>query len=188
MKSTSMFRVLRAAACAVAVVLVAACGSDSDALEASESIRVLEPASLIAGDAVPAPEGPVVLSVAANGGAPLQLDLATLQRAGLVEAELYEPFERERLTFSGVELRDVLKLVGVPSTTGVHLTALDDYSIDLTAEQIQAGGILIATKSDGEEIPIAEGGPIRVVFLDGAELGSDEDLWIWSLSRIDSTA
>lgn len=187
MKSTSMFRALRAVGCAVALVLVVACGSDGDAPEATESVRVLERASLVAGDAVPAPEGPVVLSVATVAGAPVQFDLATLERAGLVEAELYEPFEHERLTFSGVELRDVLELAGVASTTDVHLTALDDYAVDLTVDQIQAGGILIATQSGGEEIAIAEGGPIRVVFVDGTESGSDEDLWIWSLSRIDAT-
>lgn len=188
MEFPSTFRALRAAVCAVTLVVVAACGSDGDAPEAAESVRVLEPASLVAGDAVPSPDGPVVLSVATDGGAPLEFDLATLERTGLVEAELYEPFERERLAFTGVELRDVLELAGVGITADVHLTALDDYSVDLTAEQVQAGGILIATQFGGRAIAIAEGGPIRVVFVDGTESGSDEDLWIWSLSRIDATA
>jgi hypothetical protein len=38
---------------------------------------------------------------------------------------------------------------------------------------------------DGSAIPIDQGGPVRVVFLDGVEAGKNPDQWIWSIKEID---
>ena len=133
---------------------------------------------------MPAPTGDVVLTVNRGKGDDVVFDLATLESIGLVEGELFEPFFEERQTFRGVELSAVLSAAGVPSSADVHLVALDDYAIDLSASDIEQGGILVATSVDGERIAISNGGPIRVVFLDEAKLGQDTDLWIWSLASI----
>jgi hypothetical protein len=112
-------------------------------------------------------------------------DMPTLERLGLVKATVFEPYEKKHLTFSGVKLDDVLKIAGVPATASVHLTALDDYQVDLSAAEVDAGGLMLATRQDGEEIAVATGGPIRLVFLDGTASGRDGRQWIWSLNRID---
>ena len=60
-----------------------------------------------------------------------------------------------------------------PGATTIHVTALDDYQIDLPLAAVDAGGIFLATKrGDGEAIPIEEGGPTRIVYLGGAAAGA----------------
>jgi hypothetical protein len=46
---------------------------------------------------------------------------------------------------------------------------------------------LIATRRDNAPIPYDQGGPIRIVFPDGAPLSSVLDAWNWSLATIDVT-
>jgi hypothetical protein len=38
---------------------------------------------------------------------------------------------------------------------------------------------------DGSPIPVAEGGPTRIVFRDGIPAGNNSEQWIWSLSTIE---
>jgi hypothetical protein len=46
--------------------------------------------------------------------------------------------------------------------------------------------VLLATRTgDGGAIPIAEGGPIRIVFADGVASGANANQWIWSVTTID---
>ena len=179
---------LRAALVPLAIGGLSACGDSSADSETEQyQFRSVSAASLEVGDAVPAPTGDAVLAVGDGQSDDVVFDLATLERAGTVEGELFEPFEKKRVTFTGVELKDVLALAGVPAATDLHLVALDDYTVDLDGADVEAGGILLATSVDGNPIPIANGGPIRIVFLDDVEVGKTTDLWIWSLARIEFT-
>jgi DMSO/TMAO reductase YedYZ molybdopterin-dependent catalytic subunit len=94
---------------------------------------------------------------------------------------------KKQMSFQGVWLADVLKVAGVDqSARSVHFTALDDFQTDLTTTQIAKGGIFLATKSgDGSPIDIENGGPTRIVFMDGVKAGKNEDAWIWSLKTLD---
>jgi hypothetical protein len=94
---------------------------------------------------------------------------------------------KQRMSFQGVWLADVLAAAGVDGgATGLHLTALDNYQVDLPIADVRAGGVLLATRNgDGGATPIAEGGPIRIVFADGAEAGANANQWIWSLTTMD---
>jgi hypothetical protein len=178
-----------AGAAAALLVVLAGCGNGGDDTRpdaAPSGFTTVTGASLTPGDDIPAPADDAVLTVD-DGTHEAVFDLATLERAGLVEAELFEPFDKARMTFRGVELAELLAVAGIPAGTDIHLTALDDYVTDLTAEQIEAGGILVASrKGDGSPIAIEEGGPIRLVFLDGVDAGVNDNQWIWSISRIDA--
>ena len=179
---------LRVALIVFAVGALSACGDRSADSETRQyKFEPVSAASLEVGDVVPAPTGVAVLTVGDGLSGGVVFDLATLERAGMVAGELFEPFEKKRVTFTGVELKHVLAVAGVPAGTDLHLVALDEYAVDLTAADVEAGGILLATSVDGKPIPIANGGPIRVVFLDDVELGKTTDLWIWSLARIEFT-
>jgi hypothetical protein len=143
-------------------------------------------------DPVPVPAGPTVLTLAGriaqtNGSGVLRLDPATLDQLGVVEVTVYEPWVKQEMQFQGTWLGDVLAVAGPASgAQGVHLTALDSYQIDLSMADIEAGGILLATKTgDGRPIPIEEGGPLRIVFVGGVPSGDSADQWIWSVSMID---
>jgi len=178
--------------CAVAALLtLAACGDPSAAPRsaAATGFATVTKASLAPGTTVPAPVGQPILTVTggsahANSADGLALDMATLERLRVVSATVFEPYEKKHLNFSGVEMADVLRLAGVPKTASVHLTALDDYQVDLTAAELAAGGLMLATRLDGQAIPVASGGPTRLVFLDGTAAGKDGRQWIWSVARI----
>jgi hypothetical protein len=121
-----------------------------------------------------------------NDGAFLQLGVDTLDQLGVVKVDTYEPWAKKRMGFQGVWLADLLKVAGIDkSARTVHFTALDDYQVDLTMAEITKGGIFLATKSaDGSPIPIDQGGPTRIVFMDGVKAGASADQWVWSLKDI----
>ena len=201
-RRSSPTRLLGSATAAVLVALVAACGTSaasdegtdngSDANSGSHSPTVIREATLVKGDVVPDPRGDPVLTLsgklsADNHGNTVTFDLATLNALQMVRVELYEPWAKKRMTFGGVELEDVLDLAGVESgATSLHLVALDDYQVDLSMDEVRAGGVLVATESgNGSKLPIDKGGPIRIVFADDVEAGAAAEQWIWSLTTID---
>jgi hypothetical protein len=190
-------RTLAQLACTgLALTAIAACGGggsgEETAADSTARFRTVAKASISSGVAVPAPQGKPVLTVkgpgvTANAPAGLSFDLATIERLGLVELNIYEPFDKKRMSFTGVELGHVAEVAGLPKTAGLHLVALDDYQVDFSPEQLRARGALLATRMDGKPIPIAKGGPIRVVFADDSKLGKDTNLWIWSVVTIEGT-
>jgi hypothetical protein len=155
---------------------------------------VISPAGLTAGETIAAPAGKPVLSVtglitAANKGSTLSLDRPTLEEFGLREVRVHDPWVKQDLALRGVWLQDLLTVAGAkPEATKVRITALDDYSVELSLADVRAGGILLAT-SDGEgsDLPIDHGGPTRIVFAEGVPAGVNPDQWVWSLKTIDVT-
>jgi hypothetical protein len=188
-------RSIRLVVVAVAAALVmAACGGKEDAAAPAtpdaSSPQVIEDGTLAAGQEIAAPDGEVVLTVsgdigARNKGRTLQLDLASLERMRQVRLEAAEPFLKRRVTFEGVLLADLLAVAGVPdSASKVSLTALDDYKVDFTLDDVRSSQMLLATKADGKHMPVDRSGPIRIVFPDSSSLGRNPDLWIWSVSTM----
>jgi hypothetical protein len=144
------------------------------------------------GEPVPTPAGPTVLTLTGkigqvNDGAALRLDPATLDQLGLVKVAVFDPWVKKELQLQGTWLNDLLDVAQpTAAAQGIHLTALDNYQVDVTMADIRAGGILLATKTgDGQPIPIAEGGPLRIVFVGGVPSGANADQWIWSVTMID---
>ena len=150
----------------------------------------VEPAGLAAGQVVPLTTEPVLRVggkiSSPNDGDFLQLGLDTLDEFEVLKVDVYEPWVKDRLVFQGVWLADVLEAAGAAdSARTVQMVALDDFSVDLTMAEIDAGGIFLATKTeDGSPIPIEDGGPTRIVFMDGVAAGASPDQWIWSLKDI----
>jgi len=186
--------------CTVLALLGACSGPDVVArpaapptpVEAGPPPEVLSAPMIAPGDAVPLPAGAPVLTVTGrialtNDAAVLLLDQATLDRLGMVLVTVYEPWVKQNMQFQGVWLADLIKLTRPDGDARtIHLTALDDYQIDLTMADAMAGGILLATRTgSGGPIAVEDGGPTRVVFIRGTPAGSSADQWIWSLANID---
>lgn len=179
------------------LALAAGCGGTSGepgtgGTDESAAATAIRAATLRPGEAVPAPTGKAVLTLtglvsAPNKGATIVLDQTAVDRLGQVQVTVYEPWIKKEATFRGAWLADVLKVAGIPDTaTSLHVTALDDYGVDLSVADVRAGGILLATKAgDGSAIPVADGGPTRIVFLAGLAAGANADQWIWSLKTIE---
>jgi hypothetical protein len=180
----------------VALGLIAACGSATEAAPEkatpAELGTTLTAATLTSGQDVPVPRSAEVFRVTGkitrgNGNDGLALDLDTLERLGLTQLRVFEPWVKQDLDFRGVWLDDLLAVAGVaPGAATVHLIAHDDYVVDVPLAEVRTGGLLIATRAgDGSAIPVDNGGPTRLVFADGAEAGANPDRWIWSLKAID---
>jgi hypothetical protein len=191
-------------AAAVFMVLALSVGCSSSAPEPDPGVgpgtgvggspqpTVLRAATLLPGQAVPAPAGKPLLLVtgdisAANRGATIALDRKGIEQLSVVKVRVYEPWVKEDVEFRGVWLQDLLAVAGAAADAKtVRITALDDYTVDLALADVRAGGILLATSAgDGADLPIDKGGPTRIVFVAGTKAGANADQWIWSLKSID---
>ena len=132
-------------------------------------------------DGVPRPSGEVVLTVASPDGRH-DFDLATLGLLEQHELTVLEPFVEREHTYRGPLWADVLRAAGVPlDGRDVELVALDDFVTDIPTDAAALDGLLLASTEDGRPIPIAAGGPLRLVFPPGNETGANLNNWIWSL-------
>jgi hypothetical protein len=153
---------------------------------------VISPVTLTFGQSIPLPtEKPVFTMTgmisASNRAGALVFDRSTVERLGVHQVRLYEPWNKEDEDFRGVWLQDRIAVAGVkPEAVKLHIVALDDFTVDLTLADIRAGGIMLATRAgDGSMLPIDKGGPTRIVFLNGVKAGANADQWIWSIKAID---
>ena len=172
-----------------ALLALVGCGGSPGADGATDPV-VLRAATLVAGQPLPTATGAPLLTVTglttADGTGAVSLHRSTLDRLTQVELRTYEPWLKRDLTFRGVWLTDALAVAGAGTPGSVRITALDDYTVDLTGAELAAGGILLATgDGTGAVLPVGDGGPTRIVFQDGARAGQNADQWIWSLRTID---
>lgn len=175
----------------VMVLVLAACGSKP----AASAYTVVSAASLKAGEAIPAPTGDTVLTVSGaisvkNDGDNLLLDMATLEKFGLVKYEVSDPWLNAKNTYTGVLMSDFLKFVGASSSaTTVSLTALDDYQVDIAIADIQKWPILLATQNNGAYMTIDNNGPTRIIFPYDTYSDIDQvaykDLWVWNIKTVE---
>ncbi len=139
---------------------------------------------------VPAPAGKPVLTLKGavtnpNHGAAVVFDLPTLEAMATATTQTHEPFVKKDMTFTGVPMADLLARAGIKSSaTKVRLHALDDYKVELAMADFADRRVLLATKAEGERIPVAKGGPIRLIFPADSPVGKNRDLWIWSVDSM----
>lgn len=174
------------AACGIAALGAGGCGGSSSASSPPTTAAHATAAP------VPRPVGEAVLTVTGkvtrpNTGRRVAFDLAGLERGGTTAVTLYEPFEERDMSFRAVPFRDVLRAAGVTGTT-LHMTALNDYTVDVPIDVASSDGVWLATRNgNGSRIDVAHGGPIRLVFAKDAR-GADVDrYWIWSIATVNAT-
>jgi hypothetical protein len=178
---------LPTAACAAQPPLTAAAGD-----QPTSAPVVITPAQWEPGGPMRTPAGPPVVTVAgkisqSNNGSALRLDTAMLDELGLVQVDVYDPWVRKEIRLRGAWLEDLIEVAEPTSDAqSVHFTALDNYQIDLSLDDVRAGGVLLATRGgDGSPIPIEDGGPTRIVFIGDVPAGASADQWIWNITMID---
>lgn len=87
------------------------------------------------------------------------------------------------ITFEGVPARDLMAYLGLRYADRIHAVALDGLELTVGVGDLITSKALFATRIDGREIPIAEGGPTRLVF-PADPLAADLSRWIWSLDSL----
>lgn len=115
-----------------------------------------------------------------------QFDLAALQSLNMVQINADFPKGGQVYQYEGPLLIDVLKAAGAEGSK-VTLQALDGYAIEVSREELEAAGAVLALKRDGSALGIGGFGPTQVVFprADRSELSDmNDDNWIWSIFHI----
>jgi hypothetical protein len=175
---------------ATAVSLVYNSGGDDPVTPAAVPAPAV--AKPVAVKPLPAAKGEPVLRIKGvkSGNVSTKLtvvDFATLDQAATDKLTIVEPFVKRKMTFTGMPMSELLQRAGAdPSARKIYMHALDDYHVDLPMAGVKAAGFL-ATRVNGKKIPIAKGGPIRLLFKGHGKLARDTDNWIWSfdLARVE---
>ena len=171
---------------AFVAVLYRSGGDDRAGSASAPTAAVPEP---VAVKPLPAPSGERILRIrgveTGNVSATeTAVDFATLDRAATDKLTIREPFVKRKMTFSVVPMGELLQRAGAdPAARKLYMHALDDYHVDLPMAGLKDAGFL-ATRVDGKKIPIAKGGPIRLLFSGHGKLARDTDNWIWSLDSV----
>ncbi|WP_436639424.1 molybdopterin-dependent oxidoreductase [Microbaculum sp. FT89] len=154
---------------------------------------VLAQAAQAGTNGLDAPAGPVVLEVRGNIGrtnteSAARFDLDMLkslpQRALETSTTVTDGVRR----FDGFLMRDLLALVEADGGT-VTAIALNDYVIDIPADDFTRFDVLVAFEMDGDALHVSDKGPLWIVYPrdDHREL---QDIrydyrWVWQLYRLE---
>jgi hypothetical protein len=183
---------LTALAAALTVVLTGCGIFEGDPAPTSDH-EVVSEASLNPGDRIPAPTGPVVLTISGQIAVPggdntVELDMDTLESVGLVRYTVMDrQAEGGRATFDGVLLSDLLAVLGASEATALDATAVNDYTVQIPVSDAHAYPVMIATVVDGQRMDVERYGPLRVVYpTEGYDLDPVvyEPRWIWQLTSV----
>lgn len=144
------------------------------------------------GDALPSPEGKIILTVSGNigntnSGDKAEFDLAMLEALGVSELKLETPWTEGLQIFNGVLASKVLNAVAAQGKM-VVARAINDYQVKIPVSELRQYPILLALKQNGSYMRVRDKGPIWVIYpiMSYPELdnGKTNDKWIWQLSGI----
>lgn len=140
-----------------------------------QTMRVLRRRDLVLGAAaaaslasMPAAAAPPALVVrgAIDGAGPdgrRVFDLAALRAMPQKSFRTTTPWHKQAVTFTGVPFDAFLRHVGAKGTR-LRLIALNDYAVIADIPELTDNGALLALAKDGVPLPVADKGPIFVVF------------------------
>jgi hypothetical protein len=117
---------------------------------------------------LPAPTGAVVLTVTGriantNAGRTAEFDMAMLEALPGRTAKVNTPWAEGVNAFQGPLTRAVLEAVGAQGTK-LKVTALNDYSAEVPAEDFIKFDVILALKKNDAYLPVRNQGPIFVIY------------------------
>ncbi len=142
---------------------------------------------------LPAPTGPVLLTVtgniaARNVGDTAQFDLAALESLparSFTTATIWTEGEQR---FTGVALRDLLDILGAQGSR-IRTIAINDYAVDIPASDWDDSAPIIAYRNNGAPMSVRDKGPLWIVYPYSSDTAfQTEQIYsrsIWQLDRID---
>ncbi|WP_210483061.1 hypothetical protein [Microvirga antarctica] len=143
-------------------------------------------------EALPAPAGPVILTVVGkigvtNAPGEARFDRAMLDAIGHRSLTTMTPATGRRHRFEGVSLKAVLDRVGANGQE-IRAVALNDFEAVIPVSDLRFDP-LVASTSDGEPLKMRDKGPLWIVyprddFKDLDDLRYDSR-WVWQLYRLD---
>lgn len=148
------------------------------ALAAFLAATALAPAAWAA-EPLAKPTGKVVLSVTGtaertNAASRADFDMAMLDALPQHSFVTATPWFKTPRKFSGPLLRDVVAAAGAKGST-FSAVALNDYKVEIPADDAQRFKVLMATRLDDKPMPVREKGPLFIIYPydDSADLRSE---------------
>jgi len=166
-----------------------------------------------AGGGLPAPGGPVVLTIAgeigtANRGPSVpavdafftyheisfqtaaEFDRAMLTSLGTHEIELSYKDWPKAYRFASPRLSDVLAAAGVATGAEgrpITVTALDGFAAEISTEELTAHDWIVALEVNGRPLGLGQTGPLWIVYAVPGQVASEKDelRWPWSAFYIE---
>ncbi len=142
---------------------------------------------------LPAPEGPVILTVAGaigntNVDDKALFDLAMLKALPHARLDTHTSVSDGVHRFDGFLMRDLLQRVQATGST-VSATALNDYVIDLPIGEFDQYDVVVAYEMDGTPLLPSDKGPLWIVY-PRDQHAALQDIrydyrWVWQLMRLD---
>jgi hypothetical protein len=119
--------------------------------------------------ALDAPAGKVLLTVNGslanpNDNGAASFDLALLQTLPQQSFSTRTPWYTQPRKFTGVALRDLLAAVGAPAGVALKAVALNDYRVDIPAEDTARRGAMLAYLLDDKPMSVREKGPLIIIY------------------------
>jgi hypothetical protein len=139
------------------------------------------------------PSGAVVLTMRgkiqrSNQADSAAFDMAMLEALPQHSFSTKTPWFKEPRRFTGPLLRDVLALVGAHGST-LRLGALNDYRIDVPADDAKRFEVTLARLIDDRPITVREKGPLFMIYPFDSDAALRNALYysrsVWQLKMID---
>ncbi|WP_291296526.1 oxidoreductase [Elioraea sp.] len=117
---------------------------------------------------LPQPTGPVVLTLggnvrATNAAGAARFDRAMLDALPQTGFVTGSPWTDKPVRFDGISGAALVDAVGAHGREATA-TALNDYKVTIPFTDFAAGGLLVASRIDGEVLPIRARGPLWIVY------------------------
>ena len=117
---------------------------------------------------LPAPTGKVILTITGaienhTSDGKIEMDLAQLEALESRETVTSNPWYDGPQTFKGALGTAFLDYVGAKGTM-MRVTAINDFVAEVPVEDLQKYPVILATRLNGEEIPIRSKGPIFIIY------------------------
>lgn len=117
---------------------------------------------------LPAPTGPVLLTVSGrisqhNRGQTAVFDAAMLKALPVSHIRTRSPWKSEVMTFSGPSLKNLLQAVGAQGKS-LHLSALDNYEVDLPMGDVARFDPVLSMQVDGKSLTVRTLGPLLLMY------------------------
>lgn len=118
--------------------------------------------------ALPAPKGPVVLTISGrvaekNTATAAAFDMAMLQKLPQRSFVTLTPWDKKPIRFTGPLLRDVLAVAQASGQT-IKASALNDYQTRIPMDDAMRFDVIVAHQMDGQPIPVRTKGPLFIVY------------------------
>lgn len=119
--------------------------------------------------ALETPNGRVILTITGNitetnSDYGAQFDREMLLELGVGELTTDTPWTEGVNTFRGPRLSALLDAVGAPKDSNLSVTALNDYSANVPAQDAYEHNIMLAMDMNGDRMSVRDKGPIFILY------------------------